>query len=226
MVLPGIDSQSHQQLIDTVNSYPNICYGAIGLHPTSVNDNPDWQQELNLIADLLTSKVVNWVAVGEIGLDLYWSQDFIDRQIETLTRQMDLAIEHHLPVIIHTRNAWDEIIEVLKPYFGHFRGVFHSFSGELSHLQSLLSHDNIYIGVGGVVTYKKSNLPEIVTATPLDRILLETDSPYLPPVPYRGKRNESSYLELIARKIAELQQVEFEYVAQVTEQNARRLFNI
>lgn len=226
MVLPGIDSQSHQSLIDTVRQFPGICYGAIGLHPTSVNDNPQWQRELEVVGELLEQKPLEWVAVGEIGLDLYWSRDFLDRQIQVLTHQVELAILNNLPVIIHTRDAWDEIIEVLQPYLGRFKGVFHSFSGELSHLEQLLRYDDIYIGIGGVVTYKKSNLPDIIATTPLERILLETDSPYLPPVPYRGKRNESSYLHLIAHRIAELKQIDVAQVAQVTQSNAQRLFKI
>lgn len=224
MVLPAIDSQSHDRVIDTVKKFPNICYGAMGLHPTSVNDNPNWREELAIVEKYLAEKPLEWVAIGEVGLDLYWSRDYLQEQTEAFRRQIELAARYDLPLIIHTRDAWDEMMEVIAPYATTTRGVFHSFSGEERHIEKILNMDTYYIGVGGVVTYKKSNLPEMLTDIPLERIVLETDSPYLPPVPHRGKRNESSYLELIAARLADIKGTTIEDVKKITTNSAIKLF--
>lgn len=223
-ILPAIDSESHNQLIDIVRKFPNLCYGAIGLHPTSVNDNPEWRTELALVERYLAEEPLKWVAVGEIGLDLYWSRDFLTEQSEAFITQVEMAINHDLPLIIHTRDAWDEMMEVITPYAERTRGVFHSFSGEPRHLDAITRMKNYYIGVGGVVTYKKSALPGMLRDFPLERILLETDSPYLPPVPHRGSRNESSYLNLVAEKIATIKEISVEDVKKITTNSAIKLF--
>lgn len=224
MILPAIDSQSHGALIDVVRDFPAVCFGAIGLHPTSVNDNEHWMRELDVVEQMIGLRVVEWVAVGEIGLDLYWSRDFFEEQLTAFNRQMAMAARCNLPVIIHTRGAWDEMMAAVRPYVGLVRGVFHSFSGDLRHMEEILAMDGFLVGVGGVATYKKSVLPDLIAHCPLERIVLETDSPYLPPVPYRGKRNESSYLGLIAEKIAQIKNMDIDSVKKITTDNAQRLF--
>lgn len=224
MILPSIDSQSHERMISTVQRFPKILYGAIGLHPTSVNDNPEWRAELALVERYLAEKPLDWIAIGEIGLDLYWSRDFLDEQIEAFTHQVELAIDHNLPVIVHTRNAWDEMMQAIAPYKDNLRGVFHSFSGQQHHANEIIETTTLYIGLGGALTYKNSTLPEVITHIPMDRILLETDSPYLPPVPHRGARNESSYIELIATKLADIKKLPLDDVKTITTKNAMELF--
>lgn len=224
MVLPAIDSASHEALISSVREYPNLCFGAMGLHPTSVNDNDNWGGELDLVRRYLVDKPIRWVAIGEIGLDLYWSRDYLKEQMEAFTAQMELSIEYNLPVIIHTRDAWDEMIAAVAPYASNGRGVFHSFSGGAEHLDKVLAMENFYVGIGGVVTYNKSALRDMVADIPLDRILLETDSPYLPPAPYRGKRNESGYMGIIAQHISVIKSVDIELLKRVTHESALKLF--
>lgn len=224
MILPSIDSQSHERLISTVQKFPELLYGAIGLHPTSVNDNPEWRAELALVERYLAEKPLNWVAIGEIGLDLYWSRDFLAEQIEAFTHQIELAIDHNLPVIVHTRDAWDEMMQAIAPYKESMQGVLHSFSGQQHHAQEVIESTTLYIGIGGALTYKNSTLPKVLAHVPLDRILLETDSPYLPPVPHRGERNESSNLELIAAKLADIKNMSLEEVKKITTNNAMKLF--
>lgn len=224
MILPAIDSASHGALIECLDKYPSVCFGAIGLHPTSVNDNPAWEKELELVVSFLECHSGRWVAIGEVGLDLYWSKDFLKEQQHAFVKQIELALAKNLPLIIHTRDAWDEMITLTEPYIRDMRAVFHSFSGQEHHLSKILQYDNIYIGMGGVVTYNKSALPELLKDVPLERILLETDAPYLPPVPYRGKRNESSYLPLIAAKIAEIKGEDVNLIKKITAQNTVELF--
>lgn len=225
VILPAIDSSSHEAMLRLAESYPNSCFPTMGLHPTSVNDNPCWLEELDLVRAYLCDPRYHFYAVGEIGLDLYWSRDFMQQQIQALIFQIELAIEHNLPLILHVREAWDEILDLLTPYAGRVRGVFHSFSGSVEHWNKI---DKLFpefmVGLSGPLTYKKSQLPDIVKLIPLERIVLETDSPYLPPVPYRGKRNESSYVTLVAEQVARIKEVDIEQVAAVTSDNARRLF--
>ena len=226
IILPAIDSTTHQKLIDTSLEYPGICIPAMGLHPTSVNDNPQWREELATIERYFDELPVSFCAVGEVGLDLYWSRDYLDHQLEALRFQIEIAIKADLPLIIHTREAWDEMFDLLRPFAGKIRGVFHSFSGTTEHWKTIRRLDNLRVGIGGVITYKKSYLKNIVREIPLEFILLETDSPYLPPVPYRGKRNESSYLPIIAHAIAEAKNITAEDVSSATTSTARRLFNL
>lgn len=227
IILPGIDSGSHERLLRTLGRYPLIMRGAIGLHPTSVNDNDGYLADLEIVERMLEESRTCWVAVGEVGLDLYWSRDFLSRQLEVFTRQVELAVRYDLPLIIHTRDAWDEMLEAMAPWGSVARGVFHSFSGELRHWQQIeQALPGFCIGVSGVVTYKNSALPEILAHVPLSRILLETDSPYLSPVPYRGKRNESCRVEIVAQAIARIKDTSRDEVCDQTTFNARMLFRI
>lgn len=226
IILPAIDSASHEKLIRTAIDYPGVCIPAMGLHPTSVNDNPAWPDELAIVEEYYREPPVRFYAVGEVGLDMHWSRDFLEQQIEAFVAQIELAVTYDLPLIIHTRDAWDEMLAVMKPYAGKVRGVFHSFSGDAGHWEAIRRMGNFMVGIGGVVTYGKSNLRETLTRIPMEYILLETDSPYLPPVPLRGKRNESSYLPIIARAVAAVKGITTAEVDRITTANAKMLFNI
>lgn len=235
LIFPAIDRESHARMLEVVARYGNYCCPMMGLHPTSVNDNPLWREELAEVARYLENppEGVRFCAVGEIGLDLYWSTDFKQEQIEAFMEQCRLAMRLNLPVAIHTRSAWGEMRQAVATLqaeagrMGHrLRGVFHAFTEGVECYEELAAFEGFYFGIGGVVTFKKSPLAEAVAQMPLERMLLETDCPYLTPVPYRGKRNESAYLRFICQKVAELKGVPPEEVAAITSENARRLFLI
>ena len=222
LCLPSIDETSYAPIMEMCRDFPGVCYGMIGLHPTEVND------DYNEVLDRMYMKLQQenpFIAVGEIGIDLYWDDTRRKEQIDAFCRQLDWASEFGLPVAIHSRNAFEPLYDVMESYRSKgLSGVFHCFSGSVDEAHKLLSFDGFYLGIGGVVTYKKSNLPEILAAVPLERILLETDSPYLAPVPHRGKRNESSYVPCIAAHMANLYGCTVEDVASVTTANAFNLF--
>lgn len=225
VILPAIDSVSNARLECTYNKYNDFCYPTIGLHPTSVNDNPDFRKELEIVKNSLENRRLPYVAVGEIGLDLYWSNDFIREQIESFRFQIELTKQYNLPLIIHCRDAFDEIFEVLKDY-QNLSGVFHGFSGTTEDYLKAKTLGNFVFGIGGVITFKNSKLNETVEVMEMKDIVLETDSPYLTPVPYRGKRNNPKFISIIASRIAETKGLSFENVAEETTLNARRIFNI
>jgi TatD DNase family protein len=196
----------------------------IGLHPTDVAENSD--EELLALKRILDSRD-DIIAVGEVGIDLYWDTTYRDRQIEVFETQIEWAREKRLPLVIHSRNAFDELHDTLtRCRANELTGVFHCYSGDEEQLARLARFEGFMFGVGGVVTYKKSNLPEILRHLPLERVLLETDSPYLAPVPRRGKRNESAYIPYIAERVAQIYGTTVENVAAVTTANAERLFAI
>ena len=226
LLLPAIDSESHERLFQMCRDYPDNCIPMMGLHPTSVNDNPAWREELALVEKYLEeSPVGEFCAVGEIGLDLYWSRDFREEQMEAFEQQIELALRYDLPIAVHTRGAWEEMCEVMEGFRGRgVRGVFHAFSDGLATYERLRECGDFIFGVGGVVTFKKSPLAEVVREIPLEELVLETDCPYLTPVPFRGQRNESSYIPYICAKIAELKGVTPEEVAEQTTANAERMF--
>lgn len=225
-ILPAIDSQSHDALFRTIDNYPDRLFGAMGLHPTSINDNPEWERELELVKEHLSSGR-KFVAIGEVGLDLYWSDGCLKEQSHALRTQIELSLEYNLPLIIHTRNAWSEMIGLLSDYRGSgVRGVLHGYSSSVEEFIQISEFGDFYMGIGGVVTFKKSDLPAVVEAVPLDRIMVETDAPYLSPHPHRGKRNEPSYIPLVAAKIAEIKGVTIGEVADVTTKNCETLFKI
>ena len=230
LMLPAIDDESYERMFDLVRAYPEMMRPMMGLHPTSVNDNPNWRADLQRVDDYLQHPpqgVERFYGVGEIGLDFYWNSDFCQEQIEAFKCQIEMAIKYNLPIAVHTRNAWEQMCEVMEQFSGRgVRGIFHAFSDGVESYQRLKKCGDFLFGVGGVVTFKKSKLAEVVQAMELTDIVLETDCPYLTPVPHRGERNESSYVKYICQKIAELKGVDYNTVAEQTTENVKRIFNI
>ena len=205
--MPNIDSTTIDAMLSVCRDYPGFCYPMIGLHPTSANES--YEQELAIVHKYLSTSR-EFVAIGEIGLDLYWDKTFLKEQILAFEKQIEWALEYDLPIVIHSREAFEYIYKVMEPYKKTpLTGIFHSFTG-----------------INGVVTFKKSTLPETLTTVPLERIVLETDSPYLAPVPNRGKRNESANVKDTLMKVAEIYQITPEHVAEVTSVNALKVFGI
>ena len=222
MILPDIDGNSRDDMFTLADRFPQAAFPCLGLHPTSVDAR--WKERIEEMEQYLDRKIV---AIGETGMDCYWSKDFIQEQKEALEYQIALACRKDLPVIIHSREATGLIIEVLEKCRSlDMRGVFHAFSGSIETFRRLQKYGKWHIGIGGVLTYKNASIAETVKEIPMEYILLETDSPYLTPVPKRGTRNESSYIPYIAHKLAELKGLDIEEVATVTTSNARQLFNI
>lgn len=217
--LPAIDSNTHEPMLALEAKYA-ACIPMIGLHPCYVNAN--YEKELSIIKEWLDKRP--FAAIGEIGLDYYWSTEFAAQQSMAFNRQMQWALDYNLPIAIHTRNAMQPTIDAVKPFADKgLHGIFHCFSGNKNEAEQI-TNMGFYLGIGGILTYKKSELPEAIKNIPLDKIVLETDAPYLPPVPYRGKRNESSYIPLIAQKLAEIKAISLEEVAAVTTANAEKIF--
>ena len=232
--MPNIDSTTIDAMLSVCRDYPGFCYPMIGLHPTSVNDNPAWREELARVERYLLDPPagIRFCAIGEIGLDYYWSDAFVAQQTEAFVAQLRLAARFDLPVAIHTRAAWDDMCRIIEAETERaradgrrLRGVFHAFSEGAAAFERLCGCD-FRFGIGGTVTFKKSGVAEIVRTMPLDRIVLETDCPYLTPAPYRGQRNESAYVRLVCDKIAELKGIAAETVAAATTANAEALFGI
>ena len=227
MLLPDIDSESRDRMFDLAQQHPERCLAMAGLHPTSVNDNPQWQSELDMVERLLHTAPTKLWGVGEIGLDLYWSKEFYREQRETLHAQLELALQHNLPVVIHTRSAYNEMVDAIATYRGRgLRGVFHAFADSADMARKLERMGEFKFGIGGVVTFKNSGLNKVVEELPTELLLLETDSPYLTPVPHRGKRNEPAYVEHVCRKIAEIKGTTLEHVDSITTANAKQIFGI
>lgn len=232
LLLPAIDSLSHERLFALVRG-AGECRAMMGLHPTSVNDNPRWCEELALVERYLAEppQGVEFCAVGEIGLDYYWSQEWVAEQREAFIRQCRLAAQLDMPVAIHTRAAWEDMCALLEEECRRaesrgerLRGVLHAFSEDVDTYRRLRACGDWLFGVGGVVTYKKSLLAEVVRDMALEDMVLETDCPYLTPVPHRGKRNESAYVRYVCEKVAEIKGISVEEVAEATTRNARRMF--
>lgn len=221
-ILPAIDSTSFKDMMELAERYPTKCFPTIGLHPTSVKG--DYEKELEFVKEQL--KAHAFVAIGEIGIDCYWSLEYIEQQRHVFREQLRLAVEYDLPIIIHSRNSFDEIFAIVQEFKGQLKGVFHSFSGTIEDYHTIKELGNFRIGIGGVLTFKNSGLHKIVEQIPLEDIVLETDSPYLTPVPYRGKRNESAYLLLVARRLADMKNVPLEVVMSKTTENARSIFTL
>jgi len=218
-MMPAIDSSTHKKMIQTESIYPN-CYSMIGLHPCSVNQ--DFGKELSLIDEYLAER--KFVAIGEIGLDFYWDKTFSSEQNETFRKQIQVALKHDLPIVIHSRNAIDECIEVVSEYPG-VKGVFHCFSGNEQQAKKIIQL-NFMLGIGGVVTFKNAGLDKVIEKIGLGNVILETDAPYLAPVPFRGKRNEPSYVKIVAEKLSSICNLPLEKIAELTTENARNLFNL
>lgn len=225
VLLPNIDASTMPALLDMVAAYPALCRPMAGLHPTSVAEG--YAAELDAVRRDLDN-VGGLVAVGEIGLDLYWDTTYRRQQMEAFDAQLDMAAEHDLPVVIHCRNAFDDMMDILENHLRvhDIRGVAHSFTGTVCQAERLMSDTNLYVGVNGIVTFKKSDMPQVLRHIPIDRVLPETDAPYLAPVPHRGRRNESAFVVDVVRKIAEVYGLDFDKTAAVMEANARKLFEL
>lgn len=221
LFMPNIDDTSVEAMLALCNSHDG-CYPMIGFHPTSVDEN--WKERLGIVEKWLRSEQV-FYGVGEVGMDLYWDKTFRKEQMEVFDIQVKWALEYDLPLIIHCREAYPELLEVLDPYRNtSLTGIFHSFTGTTEDAHKLMEYPGFMFGINGVVTFKKSILPEVLKSVPLTRLVLETDSPYLAPVPYRGKRNESAYLVKVAEKLSELYDVSLAEIGRMTSENALKVF--
>ncbi|MFN6013533.1 MAG: TatD family hydrolase [Flavobacteriales bacterium] len=223
MLLPNIDIESIGPMYELSAQYPENCFPMMGLHPGSVD--ADWEKKLEVIRQHLFSK--KNFAVGEIGMDLYWDKTFKDQQAEAFRLQISWAKELSLPIVIHAREAFNEIFEIVDDlYDDALTGVFHCFTGTVDQAKKIAEYGGFKLGIGGVLTYKKSGLDEVIKHLSLDIMILETDSPYLPPTPHRGKRNESAYLLHVAEKLAEVKGMTLKEVADATSLNAKSLFKL
>lgn len=219
--LPAIDSESHEKMLQLEAEYPGQIFSMMGLHPCYVKPET-WEQELEIVKYYLDQRT--FPAIGEIGIDLYWDKTTLDIQVKAFEQQIDWAIEKDLPIVIHTRESFDETFEVLeRKKHPKLRGIFHCFSGDLEQAKHAIDL-NFILGIGGVVTFKNGKIDQFLNEIPLDKIVLETDSPYLAPVPFRGKRNESSYLDLVAGKLVDIYKVDFSEIDRITTENAMKLF--
>lgn len=222
-ILPNVDEESLPQMKDFHHRYPEITSMAIGLHPTEVKD--DWERVVDLVEKEL--KNGSYVAVGEVGMDLYWDKTFLDSQKQAFERQLQLAQEHKVPVIIHCRDAFEETMEIIEKVKPSVPLIFHSFTGNQETVKRIREGCDPYFGINGVVTYKNaSSLRDALPLIGIEKILLETDSPYLTPVPHRGKRNESTYIVHVRDKVAETLMLSPEEVEKITDKNARLIFGI
>lgn len=222
--LPAIDSETHKAQDELQAKYSEHLHSMMGLHPCSV-DPLTIENELQVIRERLETK--KYIAIGEIGIDLYWDKTHSTLQQEVFAKQIDWALEFDLPIAIHSRSAFNECYEIVKTkQNGKLRGVFHCFSDGISEAEKVIALGGFYLGIGGTVTFKNSGVDKVVEHVSLEHIVLETDSPYLAPVPHRGKRNESSYLALVAQKVADLKLISVDQVAELTTQNSIKLFGI
>lgn len=224
MVLPNVDLTTLAPLYALHSAYPHCTHVAMGLHPTEVGE--DWENTLAVIEAEVASGKSKLVAIGEIGIDLYWDKTYREEQMEVFRRQIELAIKLDLPIIIHCRDGLPEVLNVLRSCSQVPRGVFHSFGGTVEDVEAIRAVGDFYFGINGIVSFKNSKLREVLPAIGIERILLETDAPYLAPVPHRGKRNESAYLIHTADVVADSLNLPIEVVADVTTKNACELFGI
>lgn len=219
--LPNEDETTIEAVLHVCEEYPGYCYPMLGFHPECVDAR--FRERLLPMKTFLSSH--SFIAIGEVGMDLYWDQIFRKEQQEALDIQVQWAMEYDLPVMIHCRKAYPELFEVLSPYQKQLTGVFHCFEGTEKEAEALLEYEGFMLGVNGIVTFKKSTLPQVLpSVVPLGRIVMETDSPYLAPVPFRGKRNESSYVRQVAMKLSEIYQCDLSEIDAVTTKNAIKVF--
>jgi TatD DNase family protein len=218
-IMPAIDSTTHAAMLAVRSTYPD-CYAMMGLHPCSVTQT--FEAEIHVIKEYFNEW--KFLAIGEIGLDFYWDKTFTEQQYKAFRLQIEIAVERDLPIVIHSRNATDECISVVKEYPG-VRGVFHCFSGNEEQAREVIE-SGFMLGIGGVVTFKNAGLDKVIEKIGLAHVVLETDAPYLAPVPYRGKRNEPAYIPLIAEKLSTICNLPAERVAELTTENARKLFKL
>ncbi|OPC36593.1 hydrolase TatD [Elizabethkingia meningoseptica] len=219
--LPAIDSETHEQMLQLEAQYPGEIFAMMGLHPCSVQPET-WENELALVKEYIDNRP--FCAIGEIGIDLYWDKSTLDIQVKAFEQQIDWAIEKDLPIVIHTRESFNETFEVLeRKKHPKLRGIFHCFSGNLEQAQHAIDLGFI-LGIGGVVTFKNGKIDQFLDEIPLDKIVLETDSPYLAPVPHRGKRNESAYTSLVLGKLVDIYKKDYKEIEAITNQNALNMF--
>lgn len=220
--LPAIDSESHEKMLQLEAEYPQQIFAMMGLHPCYVKPET-WEKELEIVENYLNKRT--FPAIGEIGIDLYWDKTTLDIQIKAFEKQIDWAIEKDLPIVIHTRESFEETFEVLeRKRHPKLRGIFHCFSGTLEQAKHAIDLGFV-LGIGGVVTFKNGKIDQFLHEIPLNKIVLETDAPYLAPVPFRGKRNESAYIELVAQKLVDIYKNDFSEIVHITTENAKRIFN-
>lgn len=220
IVLPNIDSGSIRHMLDLSDAYPHFCYPLMGLHPTSVDE--DYEEELQAVEYWLEKR--KFYGIGEIGIDLYWERKFKNEQISAFRHQLKLAKSKNLPVVIHVRNSFDETYKVVKEeQDGSLKGIFHCFTGSKKEAKKVVEL-GMFLGIGGVLTFKNSNLSDVLKKVDIKNLVLETDSPYLSPEPKRGKRNESAYLTYVAQKVADIYGLPLDEVAEITTANARKIF--
>lgn len=218
--LPAIDSEFHNDMIDLEKKFPKLFFPMMGLHPCSVKNN--YKDELLIVEDWIQKR--DFVAIGEIGLDFYWDKTFVKEQENAFNIQMQWALEKKWPIVIHSRNSIDECIEMVKPFsIKGLKGIFHCFSGNEKQAKEIIDL-NFYLGIGGVLTYKNAGLKEVIEKIDLKYLVLETDAPYLAPVPYRGKRNESSYIKIIAEHLSNVKNISLKEVATITTSNTEKIF--
>jgi len=222
ILMPAIDSSTLQVMLEVEEKYPINCVSMMGLHPCYVKEN--YLQELAIVEQWLSKR--KFIAVGEIGLDFYWDKTFTEQQHKVFEQQMQWALNYNLPIAIHTRNAMQETIEAVKPFAKKgLRGLFHCFSGSKESAEQIIQM-GFHLGLGGVLTYKNAGVAEAITTIPMEWLVLETDAPYLSPVPYRGKRNEPAYMIEVAKKLAEIKKLHLHEVAAITTANAEKLFGL
>jgi len=218
--LPNIDSTSIKAMLDLESAYPQQCFAMMGLHPCSVKEN--YKEELATVKEWLDRR--SFCAVGEIGIDLYWDKSFFAQQKEAFIQQIQWAKDLNLPIVIHAREATDIIIDIIRQEkAANLRGIFHCFGGSVEQAKTIIDL-GFYLGIGGVLTFKKSGLDQVLVDVPLERLVLETDAPYLAPSPFRGKRNESAYIRRVADRLAEVKNIDLAEVAEVTTRNAAEIF--
>ncbi|AZI66289.1 TatD family deoxyribonuclease [Kaistella daneshvariae] len=219
--LPAINSETHEKMLSLEAEFPGQILSMMGLHPCYVKPE-NWEEELELVYKYLNQR--KFAAIGEIGIDLYWDKTTLDVQVKAFEQQIDWAIEKDLPIVIHTRESFEETFEVLnRKKNPKLRGIFHCFSGNLEQAKQAIDL-NFLLGIGGVVTFKNGRIDQFLGEIPLEKIVLETDSPYLAPVPHRGKRNESAYLDLVVGKLVNIYNKDFAEIDRVTTENAEKLF--
>ncbi len=222
MFLPNVDVSTISKMNELEKTFPENCFSMIGLHPCHVFH--DYKENLSIIQKELETR--KYAGIGETGLDYYWDTTYKNEQQASLHQHAEWAKQYHLPIILHTRESFDDSYAIMKEHNNeNLTGVFHCFSGSVEEMEKVAGLEGFYIGIGGVVTFKKSHLPDVIENTPLEMIVLETDSPYLAPSPNRGKRNESSYLPLVAQKIAEIKGISIDQVAEITTKNALNLYS-
>ena len=222
ILLPNIDSSSIKPLLNLVDKYPDELVPMMGLHPTSVN--ADFETELNIVREILQER--KFCAIGEIGIDLYWDKTFFKEQVRAFKTQIEIALDFGLPIVVHARDSFDEILDVLEQYRDtKLRGVLHSFTGNFKQAEQAIDL-GFYLGVGGISTFKNSGVGAVIAQQPLSNLILETDSPYLAPTPKRGKRNESSFVRYVAEKLAEYNQMQVSEIEHITTTNAQKLFQL